>query len=352
MKVDYTKLPQEFRRLYYDGKETDYIVGENGTVINTKTSNMISANTDKNGRYRIGIQIEGKQKVMSLHHVVYMAYYGPVPKGMTVNHIDEDKENNHYTNLELMTHSDNIKSYVKNNPTVKVYSDTVIEELCKYLKAGVYYKYIAIAYDFDIAYMYSIAKGKKRKFIVDKYLPFPSSCVDRTATQYIPKEFFGMLIQRGFSNNEILDSFGLKRDKTNAKMLVKLRQRYGMKNPNRDSMLTKKVDQLIMQGKANKDIRDMLDLKKCHKTSWLLSHERKKLGVEYFNPDGISRETKLKIIDDINAGMTNDEIIAKHNLEKTSYCLSTLGNLRYANKKKKTLPESSSTIETIGYIAE
>lgn len=45
-----------------------------------------------------------------VHVWVYMTFYNcDIPKGMDVNHIDEDKHNNHLGNLNLMSHGDNMR---------------------------------------------------------------------------------------------------------------------------------------------------------------------------------------------------------------------------------------------------
>lgn len=50
---------------------------------------------------------EGKARFMLVHRLVYMAHKGEIPKGLQVNHKDENKENNHIDNLELMTNKEN-----------------------------------------------------------------------------------------------------------------------------------------------------------------------------------------------------------------------------------------------------
>lgn len=42
-----------------------------------------------------------------IHRLVYETYVGEVPKGKTIDHIDNNPFNNHYTNLQIMTQSDN-----------------------------------------------------------------------------------------------------------------------------------------------------------------------------------------------------------------------------------------------------
>lgn len=42
-----------------------------------------------------------------IHRVVWMCVNGEIPKGMQINHIDEDKDNNSISNLNIMTPKEN-----------------------------------------------------------------------------------------------------------------------------------------------------------------------------------------------------------------------------------------------------
>ena len=49
---------------------------------------------------------------ISIHILVYTAFIGEIPVGMTINHKDGDKENPFVDNLELATYGENIKHAV------------------------------------------------------------------------------------------------------------------------------------------------------------------------------------------------------------------------------------------------
>lgn len=57
----------------------------------------------------LGISCNGKS-VFS-HVAIYTAFYGEIPKGMQVDHIDGDKQNNAAWNLRLATRTQNIKGF-------------------------------------------------------------------------------------------------------------------------------------------------------------------------------------------------------------------------------------------------
>ena len=73
---------------------------------------IISGSIHKDG-YRF-VTIKGKQ--YPLHRIVAELFHSDTKKdGLVVNHIDGNKQNNKYTNLEWVTQSDNIKHSYENN---------------------------------------------------------------------------------------------------------------------------------------------------------------------------------------------------------------------------------------------
>lgn len=51
---------------------------------------------------------DGKQLRIGIHQLVMREFVGDVPSGMEVNHKDGDKSNNRLTNLEYLTHVENM----------------------------------------------------------------------------------------------------------------------------------------------------------------------------------------------------------------------------------------------------
>lgn len=44
-----------------------------------------------------------------IHRLVWLTFRGKIPKPLQINHIDGDKTNNHLSNLELVTASENVR---------------------------------------------------------------------------------------------------------------------------------------------------------------------------------------------------------------------------------------------------
>ena len=63
----------------------------------------------KKGYYTIGLCKNGKQRTYFIHRLVAIAFVEGYEEELVVNHIDGDKLNNQYTNLEWCTISENTK---------------------------------------------------------------------------------------------------------------------------------------------------------------------------------------------------------------------------------------------------
>lgn len=74
--------------------------------------------TDKGYRY-VGTCVNGVAKNYFVATLVATAFIGPRPDGMEVNHKDLDKSNNHWDNLEYVTHLANIRHGIANGHAPK-----------------------------------------------------------------------------------------------------------------------------------------------------------------------------------------------------------------------------------------
>lgn len=93
--------------------EKHYRIEEDGAVWSHKLGRYL--HPTKCGGYYSYYYVSLKDAHMgwiSVHKLVASKYLGLCPAGMEISHKDGNKWNNHYTNLEYLTHSDNIrKSY-------------------------------------------------------------------------------------------------------------------------------------------------------------------------------------------------------------------------------------------------
>jgi hypothetical protein len=106
-----------------------YLISTDGQVYSLKRDKLIEP-SNKNGIKGSYLVVtiyndKGQKKYMLVHRLVYMAHVGPIPKGMQINHKDENKENNCIENLELMTQKENCNYGTRNqriSQTKRLYS--------------------------------------------------------------------------------------------------------------------------------------------------------------------------------------------------------------------------------------
>lgn len=120
----------------YHGEEFDgYVVDRKGNILNTRTLNYITASPDSTCHYpRVNLKTKsGKYKKVLVHRIVAEAFIPLdrpknsnitneewritpesvkkfIMKNMLVNHIDHDKENYNYKNLEWVTQEENARA--------------------------------------------------------------------------------------------------------------------------------------------------------------------------------------------------------------------------------------------------
>lgn len=76
---------------------------------------ILNQQTGPFGLYkRVGLYYNKKVKHFFVHTLVYLAFIGPIPKGMQINHLNEDTFDNRPENLSLATPSENINYGTRN----------------------------------------------------------------------------------------------------------------------------------------------------------------------------------------------------------------------------------------------
>lgn len=87
-------------KVFADGS----VLGKRGTKLRQYTKKTVTM-----GYKYISIMVEGKCLQKSVHSVVYEAFVGAIPKGMHVDHIDDNPTNNDISNLQVLTPRQNTR---------------------------------------------------------------------------------------------------------------------------------------------------------------------------------------------------------------------------------------------------
>lgn len=97
-------------------KFNDYMVYEDGTIVNLR-SNLELKQRIVNKYKVVTLFIDKRRKDFKVHRLVSICFVDNLKDKPFVNHIDGNKFNNNYTNLEWCTHIENVKHAMENNLT-------------------------------------------------------------------------------------------------------------------------------------------------------------------------------------------------------------------------------------------
>lgn len=84
-----------------------YIITVYGEIY-SKRLNKYLKKESLGGYYRVSLYLDGKKYKIFIHRLVALAYRENILNKPFINHIDGNKENNYFLNLEWVTNSENI----------------------------------------------------------------------------------------------------------------------------------------------------------------------------------------------------------------------------------------------------
>ena len=87
----------------------NYFISNDGDILNLNTGRIMKANINKNGYVQADLYKKNKRYKHYVHRLVAKAYLNAETDKTEVNHIDCNKLNNNLTNLEYVTHSENLQ---------------------------------------------------------------------------------------------------------------------------------------------------------------------------------------------------------------------------------------------------
>lgn len=90
------------------GYEGLYAITEEGKVWSYRNQKYLKPREDKNGYLLVNLSFKGKQTTFKIHRLVAEAYIDNPEGKDTINHKDENKQNNCVNNLEWMTRRENL----------------------------------------------------------------------------------------------------------------------------------------------------------------------------------------------------------------------------------------------------
>jgi hypothetical protein len=141
----------------------DYRVAPGAGLIYGKRGKPVGS-PDGSGYLQVTTYVNGRKKMVSVHSWIWRHVNGPIPDGFEVNHKNGIKTDNHISNLELLTHQQNIQhaydTGLKSNrgmkhPSRKLNEDQV-REIRQLASKGWTTLVLAERYGMSRSYLYSI----------------------------------------------------------------------------------------------------------------------------------------------------------------------------------------------------
>ena len=93
---------------------SNYLITSEGQIFSLMTGKQMRIGNRQGYVTVILRDEEGRTKTHYLHRLVAQAFYGDIPDGMEINHLDEDKNNNALSNLSLIDHASNCRYGTRN----------------------------------------------------------------------------------------------------------------------------------------------------------------------------------------------------------------------------------------------
>lgn len=148
----------------------NYRVDESGNVFSIKSKKMLKHHTRRDGYKYVALYHNGKGFKNAIHRLVASAYCLRIDYNRnTVNHIDGNKNNNHYSNLEWCSLKENIRHAWKtglyhtgeNHHSAKI-KNLDIEKIKQLYREGIKQQEIANRYGIGQDHVSRIINNKRR----------------------------------------------------------------------------------------------------------------------------------------------------------------------------------------------
>lgn len=152
------------------GWEELYTISSEGAVYSKRKEKEVHIKLSNAGYFRVCLWFKSKNTTYAIHRLVAEAFVPNPDDKPIVNHIDGNKQNNLYTNLEWVTREENekhasdnkLKAFGFRNNKTKL-SEEQVEEIRTKRLNGSSIKDLVLEYKMGFSQIYRIIKNESRK---------------------------------------------------------------------------------------------------------------------------------------------------------------------------------------------
>ncbi len=153
---------------------SNYIIESNGNVysnIKGKLRKLTPSLNKKRGYIYVSVQQDGKRKNFQLHQLVATHFIENPENKRCVNHKNGIKIDNHYSNLEWVTHGENIRHAIDNKLMIPLsknegynlkYSNEICKEVINLVNSGMTYVKAGKVYNMPYSTVAHLIRGSRR----------------------------------------------------------------------------------------------------------------------------------------------------------------------------------------------
>lgn len=148
------------------GFEEYYSITEDGRIFSKRSQRFLKASLKENGYVYIELNIEGDVYYKRVHRLVAETYIPNPDNKLMVNHKDGNKSNNHFTNLEWVSGSENNIHAIENglfDPNKQSHTYVIVDSEGNELCRAVGHAELLSKTDFKKSSMYNYIKSGEIK---------------------------------------------------------------------------------------------------------------------------------------------------------------------------------------------